>query len=217
MISICTPTRGRPESFKKMCLSVLENASNLNDIEFVVYRDNDDESAYEYVGNHKEIRGERLYADPTYNMCQKVATGPIYMFVPDDIIFETKDWDEQVKNVFDKFADKIIAVYFDNGTGFAFGVGCLHKNWIDTVGYFLNPDLCRRGDVWISRIAKNLNRRVFLRRVVYKDQNITEDQTHAEYLMEYERTNCYEQYHKMRPIRSRDQALLQTFIDNYNK
>jgi hypothetical protein len=217
MISICTPTRGRPEAFKQMSLSLLENASDPNDIEFVVYRDLDDESVYEYFGNYKEIRGKRLYADPTYNECQKVATGPIYMIMPDDIIFETKGWDEQVRDAFNKSADKIIAVYFNNGSLSNCGVSCLHKNWIDIVGYLLSPDLVRRGDVWINQIAKNLDRRVCLDEVIYRDQRITEDQTHLEYQTEYERTRCYRRYHLMRDRRNRDAQLLKNFIDNYKK
>ena len=112
MISICTPTRGRPESFKKMCLSVLENATEPDDIEFIVYRDDDDESVYEYIGNHKEIVGERIIQSQMYNECYKIATGSIYMFLPDDMLFCTKDWDTYVKEAFDKSVDKIIFVYF---------------------------------------------------------------------------------------------------------
>jgi hypothetical protein len=217
MISICTPTRARPEVFKQMCLSVLANSTESDDIEFVVYRDLDDISVYEYVGNYKEVRGKRLYADPAYTECYKVATGPIYMFMPDDIILETKGWDEKVRDVFSNFEDKIISVYLNNRSRSSFGIGCLHKNWIDTIGYFLSPDLCRRGDVWISQVAKNLGRRVNLAEVIYRDQNIVDDNTHAEYMTEYNRTKGYRRYHLMKDRRERDTKLLQDFIDNYGK
>src|SRR3989344_4010932 len=117
MISICLPTRGRPESFKKMCLSVLENAAEPDDIEFISYHDKDDTSIYEYVGNHKEIIGERIIQSAMFNECHKIATGPIYMFMVDDMIFDTKGWDKSVKEVFDRSSDKIIFVFPSDGIG----------------------------------------------------------------------------------------------------
>jgi glycosyltransferase involved in cell wall biosynthesis len=219
MISLCVPTRNRPDVFKAMCLSVLNTASDPSDIEFAIYRDNDDESVYEYMGNYKEVRGKRIYPNAAMNECQKIATGPIYLFMPDDIIFQTKGWDEQVKEAFDKSTDKIIFVYFnDHHCGYKYGaIGCLHKNWVDTVGYIFHPELCRRGDVWVNEISKRINRKVYLEGVEYKDVYIIDDQTHNEYVMEIERTNPLAHYYsrRLKAARTRDAQLLQDFIDNY--
>ena len=157
MISIILPTRGRPEFFKRMCLSVLDNASEPNDIEFVSYRDNDDPSIYEYFGNHKEVSGNRINHSQTFNECYKIAVGPIYMFATDDMVFYTKEWDKHVKEAFDQSVDKIIFVYANNKyTRSSFGtVGFLHKNWIDTVGYFTPPYFAAwYTDHWINDVAK---------------------------------------------------------------
>lgn len=219
MISFCVPTRNRPDIFKAMCLSVLNTVTNPNDIEFVVYRDDDDESIYEYVGNYKEVRGKRIYPGTSINECQKVATGPIYLSVPDDVVFENKGWDEKVNDAFDKSADKIIFVYFnDHYLRSNFGsIGCVHKNWVDAVGYFLSPDLCRGNDIWINEVGRSINRMVYINGVGYKDLRILEDQTHIEYLAEDERSNCTERYNSesMKVARSRDAQLLQNFIDNF--
>lgn len=219
MISLCVSTRGRPESFKQMCLSVLNNASNPNDLEFIVYRDNDDESIYEYVGNYKEIRGKRIYTAASVNECQKVATGPIYLLMADDIIFENKGWDEKVNDVFDKSPDKIIFVYFNNHYQRSnFGaIGCLHKNWVDAVGYLLHPDLCRGNDIWINEVARKINRMAYINGVGYKDLRITEDQTHTEYIEEALRSKWSERYDSegMKAARDRDAQLLQSFINNF--
>ena len=159
MISLCVPTRNRPDIFKTMCLSVLETASDPSNIEFAVYRDDDDESVYEFVGNYSETKGKRIYPNAAMNECMKIGTGPIYLFMPDDIIFHTKGWDQQVLEAFEKSNDKIIFVYFkDHHAGPKYGaIGCLHKNWVDTVGYIFHPELCRRGDVWVNEIAKRRN------------------------------------------------------------
>src|SRR3989344_1734753 len=108
MISICLPTRGRPESFKKMCFSVLENAAEPNDIEFISYHDKDDKSVYEYVGNHTEIIGDRIIQSQMFNECQKIAAGPVFMWTCDDIYFVTKGWDTIIKETFNNSKDKII-------------------------------------------------------------------------------------------------------------
>jgi hypothetical protein len=219
MISLCIPTRNRPDIFKLMCQSVLNTVSNPNNVEFSVYRDDDDKSVYEYMGNYKEIRGKRIYPNAAMNECQKAATGPIYLFMPDDIIFKTKGWDEQVKDTFDKSADKIIFVYFnDHRCGYRYGaIGCLHKNWIDTIGYIFHPDLCRRGDVWVNQVANNISRKVYLRGIEFNDMVITDDQTHLEYNIEVERTNNLAHYRsaKMKIARSRDTAVLLDFIKNH--
>ncbi len=219
MISLCVPTRNRPEIFKMMCQSVLNTVSNPNDIEFVAYRDDDDESIYEYLGNHKEIKGKRIYPNAAMNECQKAATGPIYLFMPDDIIFQTKGWDERVKEAFDKSADKIIFVYFNDHrsiTGPNYGaIGCLHKNWVDTVGYIFHPDICRRGDVWVNQVANNIKRKVYISEVEFSDMNITNDKTHMEYTAEVERTNPLKQYRAMKAQRQRDTGVLLDFIKNH--
>jgi hypothetical protein len=219
MISFCIPTRKRPEVFKAMCLSVLSTVSNPADIEFVIYRDDDDDSVYEYFGNYKEIRGKRIYADPSVNECSKIATGPIYMFTCDDVVFDYKDWDKEVYKAFDLHPDKIMFLYFtDHIIRSRHGaIGCLHKNWIDTVGYLFNPALVRRGDMWINELAKRLHRRVYTNAIGYTNMLVQTDTTHEEYKVEIEKTNNLKQYYsqEMREARERDIRALQGFIDNF--
>lgn len=219
MISICLPSRDRPESFKRLSQSIFNTVSDPKNIEIVVYRDDDDQSIYEYVGNIKEVRGKRLYPDPSYNECQKVAKGPYYLFVPDDMEFVTKDWDKYILEAFDKYPDKIVFIYVrDNTSSRNFGaVGVLHKNWIDTVGYFFNSDFVRRGDCWINELAKNINRKRCLMNVFVRNHRMITDQTRKEYEAEIIRTNNFRLYQsrKMREKRLQDSILLQNFINNY--
>lgn len=233
MISVILPTRGRPELFKRMCLSALDNAADPNDIEFVTYRDDDDFAVYEYFGKHQEMVGKRIVQSQMYNECYKIATGPIYMFAADDIVFYTKDWDKSVKKAFDQSADKIIFVYpNDKYARSSFGVvGFLHKNWIDTVGYFLPPYFAASyADHWINDIATKIDRRVFLRSAVIKEVGVKEDtiyigmnekteqihdKTHLEYAQKRQETNGRETYFSKEIERVRDAQLLQKFIKNF--
>ena len=220
MISICLPTRGRPESFKRFCQSVLDNASHKDDIEFVVYRDNDDNSPYEYVGNYTEVRGERIILSAMWNECQKVAAGPIYMFAIDDIVFYTKGWDELVMQAFLKSDDKIMCVHPDDGNlrfGSRYGiVFFLHKNWVDTVGYLVPPyfraECC---DNWINDTAIDLGRKYFLREMVVKhfeDEN-QNDETHKSYTTHVRTAHAI--YRLKTPERKEDVRKLEAFIRDF--
>lgn len=218
MISICIPSRNRPDVFKQFCLSVLETVSNPNDIEFIIYRDNDDNSIYEYIGNYKEIRGERIYCDASFNECQKVATGPLYLFAADDMVFESKAWDDLIVKTFEESKDKIIFVFLrDHKANSCYGsLGCLHKNWIDTVGFFFNPKLVRRGDVWINQLAKNIGRRVCIH-AYFRHNEIKTDEVHKEIDQEAERTNNYRLYYTkaMKNERNENTKALLNFIKEY--
>lgn len=219
MISLCIPTRKRPEIFKQVCLSVLNNASNPNEIEFVIYHDEDDESKYEHIGNFKEIIGKRSDPHSAANECQKLATGPIYYFGADDFIFQHADWDKKVMDAFEQYPDKILFVYPNNHWHRSnFGnVGFIHKNWIDTVGYFMRPDLVRRGDCWINDVARRINRFFYINGFGVQNLNIKTDETHADIAALVVATQCLEKYRSKELLdgRAKDAMLLQNFINNF--
>ena len=183
MISLCIPTRARGEIFKQMCLSALKTASYPESIEFVTYHDNDDKTPYEYIGNHKEIYGERALVTVLANECQKVATGPIYMFSGDDYTFETPGWDDKVREVFDNYPDKIVLVCPNAGNWDTWGfgtIGFLHKNWVDAIGHFLPPyPEASSADKWINEVADTIGRRTYLSDVKITHSNIN-DQVHRD-------------------------------------
>lgn len=216
MISICLATRGRPEAFKRMCQSMLETAANPENIEFVSYHDDDDASAYEYIGNHKEVVGRRI-GPSAANECQKIASGPIYMFTGDDILFETHGWDTKIEAAFDAVPDKIAFVFFneENASDPQFGsIGCLHKNWVDTVGYFLRLDLIRKCDRWTNDIAHHVGRKVLLGDVHIKNTDIR-DATRRDYMARASASGHTEYYKTLRGERDRDIALLRRCIENF--
>lgn len=220
MISICLPTRGRPESFKRFCQSVLDNAAHKDDIEFVVYRDSDDDSPYEYVGDYMEVRGGRIIQSAMFNECQKVATGPIYMFAADDYIFYTKEWDTLVKGAFEKADDRIMFVHGNDADprfGSRFGtVGFLHKNWIDTVGYLLPPYFrAECADNWINDTAIDLGRKYFLREMVVKhlEHENQNDETHKAYATHLRTAHAI--YRLKTEERKQDVRKLEAFIRGF--
>jgi hypothetical protein len=110
------------------------------------------------------------------NECQRLAQGPIYMFVADDFYFETIHWDTLVLREFDKYPDNIVLVVAggDSWKKWAWGpVGFVHKDWVDSVGYLLPPyDGGQAADKWLDEMAVKLGRRVILKDVVVQHSNV---------------------------------------------
>lgn len=182
MISICVPTRGRPEIFKQMCKSVLDTATNPDNVEFVIYRDSDDTSVYEYIGNYKLIEAPRDgWMALRLNECAKIATGPIYMFSADDIIFESKGWDVLVETEFEKYPDKLVLVCpdYEGRERMSFSVvGFLHKNWLDILGFMPTIDGSQSSDKWVGHVAAGAGRNITLKDMRVRNLNIR-DEMHA--------------------------------------
>jgi len=225
MISLCFATRGRPEIYKQMCQSALDLADNPDNIEFISYHDNDDLSVYEYIGHHKEVIGpgsgeNKLNIIQMANECQKIATGPIYMFGADDIVFLTKGWDKRVLEEFEKFEDKIALVCPDSidwGIWKYGTMGFLHKNWIDATGYFLCPiDGAQVGDRWLNDVAMGINRRVHMLDVKTHHNNVR-DHVHRRKNRQGRNEQWTKKYWlpKVVEVRERDIRVLKEYIENF--
>jgi hypothetical protein len=151
-----------------MCKSLLDNADNPEGVEFVRYKDVDDNRPYQYMGNTKVVeQGRRDDIFQMWNECQKAGTGPIYMFMADDFRILTKGWDTEVVEEFDKVPDKMV-VLSCNGQGWEkfghSGIGFLHKRWIDTLGYmFPNHTYPNNADRWVCDVSFALKRNVRLK------------------------------------------------------
>lgn len=217
MISLCIPTRNRPKIFSNLCNSVLEHAFNTDNIEFISYHDSDDKSIYEYAGNHSEVIGERIVLSDMYNKCHEVGTGPIYMWLSDDIIFETKDWDKYVQDFFDKSPDKIWFLHpNDHHYRSLFGVvGFLHENWIKTVGYFMPPYFSAwYADNWINDVSKRIQRKRMLREMTISHIPVEDDDTHKDHMIRLRKDDNRKIYESLVQKREEDAKLLLNFINH---
>lgn len=200
-ITICFPTRGRPDNVKRLVESVLTTTANPTQI--VVYMDEDDDSL-PIVGTLDAVSvivGPRKTLSSCYNDCAEVAKGDILMFAGDDVVFRTKDWDVKVEEAFAVYEDRILFVHGDDGYwGDNLGThGFLHRNWINAVGYFTPPYFaCDFTDLWITDVANVLHRRTFLRDVLFEHMhpafNKAEwDKTHNERLARSDGGKMYQQ------------------------
>lgn len=167
MISILLPSRGRPWNVHRLVDSALIHADLPNNIEFIIYVDDDDHS-YENEVYPDQVRfyaTERTILSKYWNMAHDKATGPIYMLCGDDIVFHTQGWDHLVRWEFDKYSDKIVLVYGDDGDPNKEKTHAthpfIHRDWVKAVGYFVPPYFSSDFvDTWLNELADGIGRKV---------------------------------------------------------
>lgn len=241
-ISILCPTRGRPEFLYDFIYSALGTAANPNKLEFVFYTDNDDEKSNVFFKNNlcflekdfegkfnsdiqiKRINGNRIVLSQMWNACYEISTGEILMHSGDDLRFRTKNWDQIVIDKFCEYEDKIVFVYgYDGYQTKDFGThGFIHKNWVETVGYFVPPYFVSDfNDTWLNDVAKSINRHVYvdiytehLHPIVGKH---TWDKTHQERKVRHKQQNPKQIYNNKLFERQSDALKLNNFIKNFKK
>jgi hypothetical protein len=220
MISICLATRERPDAFRKMCISALEYCHNPFEFEFIIRRDDDDPTEYQYYGNYKVIKGRRnQHFSHMLNECCQNGKGPIYMYITDDSAFRTKNWDELVIKEFAKYPDGIVSICPDGNDWKRWKIGTmgfLHQNWIDAVGWFSPPSIGQGSDTWINEIAVAIGRMVKLD-TVRVDHLHAKDQLHADkkrHGLKHEWTKKYSR-DENKALREIDIKILKEYIANY--
>lgn len=242
-ISLLCPTRNRLKFVIDLIVTAIDNAEKPELLEFIFYVDNDD-SSYKslikrirniygdiYTDNIKIIHGERIVLSEMWNVCQKNASADIYMHCGDDLRFRTSNWDKIVIDEFNKFEDKILFAYgrdgaFDRtefGKGSKFGThGFIHKNWVNTVGYFVPPYFSSDfNDTWLNEVAHLLNRHfeidIYTEHLHPAVGKYKWDKTHKERLERHKKDNVHELYESMLDKRIEDLNKLKTFIKNFKK
>lgn len=114
LISLLLPTRGRHVLVERFFASVVETSSQLDQIEVILYVDEDD------VGSHyldsdvlkvTRIIGPRASMGTYNSSCYDSAQGDIIMLVNDDMIIRTLNWDKKVIEFDASIPDKIYLAY----------------------------------------------------------------------------------------------------------
>tara|TARA_R110001592_G_scaffold54783_2_gene167816 strand:+ start:4649 stop:5344 length:696 start_codon:yes stop_codon:yes gene_type:complete len=228
-ISLLCPTRKRPTFMKELWESAQLNAHFKQDIELIFYIDSDDTESIEMCKslgtNVHAIIDERGDGNLSvmWNRCYERASADIVMHCGDDIRFRTVNWDKIVIDEFDKYNDKIVLIYGTDGirkddlATHSF----LHKNWVETVGYFLPPYFSSdMNDYWLTTVARNIKRLIkvniyteHLHPAVGKHEL---DITHQERIERGARDNVRSLYNSKENERDMDCKKLLKFIEEYN-
>ena len=103
MIDLLVPSRGRPARLLEMLFSARNTAANPDNLHAIIFLDEDDKYNYDYLSvlkNTTVIIGKQDILSKCWNECFKIGNGVIVMHCADDIIFESKNWDETVEKYF---------------------------------------------------------------------------------------------------------------------
>jgi len=228
LISVLCPTRGRPQNILRLISSATETATLKNQIEFVFYLDDDDvigQQGLTHVINQYQTTqilaciGSRIVLTEMWNVCCRKASGEIFMLCGDDIEFKTQGWDEIVRNEFLNVEDKIIFAHGNDGAyGDRFGThGFLHRNWVETVGYFVPPYFSSDyPDTWLNDVSNMIERRRYIQIYTLHHHPVFGlaewDQTHQERLIRHANDKVEEIYKSKALEREIDALKLKNFI-----
>lgn len=229
-ISVLCPTRKRPQNMHKLCSSLYDTADNPQQIELIFYIDSDDEqsvSMFDLLDSKYEnisyVSGERIVLSQMWNECWKVAKGEIYFHCGDDIIMRTPGWDTEVINKFNQYEDHIMFVHgndlYHPFPGFGTH-GFIHRNWTDTVGYFVPPYFSSDyNDTWLNEVSDMIMRHfsvpIITEHMHFVVNKSEIDETHRDRLIRHKNDNVDALYRSLHHERVSDAEKLQEFIDNF--
>lgn len=186
MISICLPTRGRPERFEQMYRSALETATG--EVEVVAVYDDDDETIERYPEGPTYVMSPvGMNQSAMWNLAWENATGDIAHMGADDLIYRTPGWDTTVTEAFGRWREPIGMVFVNDlyplrdrpymgqtaadaiDGRFVFAANpFVTREWIDALDGFFTPPFYRswEADTWIYLLAEALSRVAYVGDVV---------------------------------------------------
>lgn len=152
MISILTPTRGRPELLQQMVASA--------DAEHLLYMDDDDPQ--EVPDGCRAFIGPRVRLGIAWNTLARNATGGYLMMGNDDLVFHGP-WRERLEEEVKPHELKVACFNdgINEGRHFAFPI--VTRAWYEKMGSF-TAEIFNFGyhDTWIFDIAKKMDACVYI-------------------------------------------------------
>jgi len=221
LISILIPTRERPENVIRLVNSVLSTASESRLVEIIFYVDDDDKSFPNQVfelGSIKVITGPRMWLSLIQNILFIHASGEIIMYSGDDVLFESNSWDKRVRKEFNSVSDKILLVYGSDGGHHGERIaihGFVHREWINTIGCYLQPGRVSSPDLWLTETARKIGRLRYIEELKFTHIHFRQGDKAAKFDNTYKSTSDshfsfrpLDEYKKMDKERRIDRILL---------
>lgn len=238
MISLLLPTRQRPEWLERLWNSALDTADKPEELELVVYIDDDDKS-YDKLKlkttNVTFVFGPRLHDGEVnlsvkWNKCWEQARGDYFMHCGDDIVFRTRSWDTAIKEAIDARPGKICFAWCndtsDESQRNEFGThGFIHRNWTDIIGRFVPPYFVSDyNDTHFNDVARALNVCTYIHNQVTEHMHYSLgkapiDKNTEERLTRHERQNPGELYRSKELVEERQKEIekLMEYINEHRE
>lgn len=167
------PTRGRPAGMQRVYDSLADTTRIPGWLSLWWYVDEDDlDSARKAIELNEQgpirshaIVGPRQSQGPMNQaLYDQSGKHDIYFLGSDDIVFETRFWDQKVRASFERHPDRIVLVHGDDGVWDGrFGVNSfVSREWIETVGRFVPDYQFGYLDNHLTEVADRISRRVYL-------------------------------------------------------
>lgn len=113
-ISLLLPTRGRVTLAKRFMQSVADQTTHLDHVEIIIRVDDDDIESHQlnFEGlNTKLLIGPKTTMGGYNTECFNESIGEIIVLVNDDMVIQTRGWDEKLRALHRKVEDKIYLAY----------------------------------------------------------------------------------------------------------
>ncbi len=113
-ISLLVPTRDRPVQLMRMLDSAFQNVSRSGVLEVVLYVDDDDEVTQRLDLSKYNVRrlvGPRRSMGILNSACFAASTGDVIVLGNDDVIIQTKGWEQKILDEANSFPDAIFLLY----------------------------------------------------------------------------------------------------------
>jgi len=174
-IAVLCPTRSRPFLAKQMAQSCIDTATNKDDIQILLYLNDDDSELGNYTPLHEHEKVKILVGNdaPTawsWNYLATKCEADIFLLMGDDALFITEGWDvllcEQAKN----YPDNIFCFGFNNDIEFnATPHVAIGKGGLRALGYFVPPIFLHwYVDTWSVEVYKKTDRYKYLQNITVK-------------------------------------------------
>jgi len=185
VISLCTPTRRRPDRFSHMAMTAFNSAADPKHIEIVGCLDEGEEpypsiEGVRYVSVPRPLNNGQTRMSGLWSRAWEHAKGDIAMLCGDDVEFTTLGWDERVREAFRSVPDRIVMVYAHSGNDVRPILPFVSREWIEAAGF--TPDHLQGwfADEWIWAMAAEIGRVIFLDNVVIRHNQFGMDITYSE-------------------------------------
>jgi glycosyltransferase involved in cell wall biosynthesis len=178
MISLLIPTRNRVQSLRRLFDSIEETCSSTDNLEILLGIDGDDTETILFIEKYSKDskllispvigKREKGYVDlhNKINELCRISKGEFLFFLPDDVQFITKNWDEKMLTTYNSiYSDNIFWIRTSHGEEGNPYAQCLSitRDWYNVTGHF---GTCYQQDTEFNYVAKHVEREIFIKDIV---------------------------------------------------